>query len=256
MTIGRIHVVGGWLRDEKLRQFRQDPSIFSKDMDVSIEAESFDEMCDFLCADWGAEFCKVDEQFGTVKVKLAKAALWEEGMPRVIDAVWCRTDGPSSDGRRPDFVVPATTEEDLARRDFTGNAMARNIMTGKLLDPHGGEGDLAAGTLKFVGNPFERVKEDGIRSLRGLRFMVTKGLVPTANTWDAMTGMVARSMLVKTDPETKKFSVSNNRIWEELDKMFRFDTIESLNLMSKIGADMRDVIFREGIWLKASETQR
>lgn len=83
-----------------------------------------------------------------------------------------------SDGRRPDGVsFTSRLEEDLARRDFTVNAMAWNPWQG-LQDPFGGQKDLAAGRLRCVGRPEVRFAEDGLRILRGLRFYSCRGLVP------------------------------------------------------------------------------
>ncbi len=89
-----------------------------------------------------------------------------------------RVDGGYSDGRRPDGVAfTSRLEEDLARRDFTVNAMAWNPRQG-LQDPFGGQADLAAGRLRCVGRPEVRFAEDGLRILRGLRFYSCRGLVP------------------------------------------------------------------------------
>ena len=81
-----------------------------------------------------------------------------------------RADGPYSDGRRPDRVefVPDLVQ-DLARRDFTVNAMALGL-DGVLHDPFGGRADLAAGVIRCVGDPDRRFQEDGLRLMRALRF--------------------------------------------------------------------------------------
>jgi tRNA nucleotidyltransferase (CCA-adding enzyme) len=79
-----------------------------------------------------------------------------------------------SDGRRPDSVFYVEEiEEDLARRDFTINAIAFEPRAGKLLDPFGGLADLTAGLLRAVGDPAERFAEDGLRVLRAARFVAT-----------------------------------------------------------------------------------
>ena len=84
-----------------------------------------------------------------------------------------RSDGPYSDGRRPDSVafVP-NLEEDLARRDFTVNAMAMDL-EGQVMDPFGGRADLQAGLIRCVGQPARRFQEDGLRLMRALRFSST-----------------------------------------------------------------------------------
>ena len=81
-----------------------------------------------------------------------------------------RTEGPYSDSRRPDFVrfVP-DLEKDLARRDFTVNAIALGL-DGTLRDPFGGGADIKAGLIRCVGDPARRFQEDGLRLMRALRF--------------------------------------------------------------------------------------
>ena len=79
-----------------------------------------------------------------------------------------------TDGRHPDSVYfVRELEEDLARRDFTVNAMAYEPIEGDLIDPHGGYADLEARLLRAVGNPFARFGEDGLRVLRAARFAAT-----------------------------------------------------------------------------------
>ena len=91
-----------------------------------------------------------------------------EGHP--LEVTTCRTDGDYSDRRRPDSVqFCATIQEDLARRDFTVNAMAYHPAQG-LLDPFGGREDLNRSLIRCVGDPVQRFSEDALRILRALRF--------------------------------------------------------------------------------------
>ncbi len=87
-----------------------------------------------------------------------------------VEITTFRTDGTYADGRHPDHVtfVP-DLKEDLARRDFTVNAMAL-APDGTVIDPFGGREDLAAGLIRCVGEPDERFGEDALRILRALRF--------------------------------------------------------------------------------------
>ncbi len=81
-----------------------------------------------------------------------------------------RTETGYSDGRRPDSVSFAPTIfDDLSRRDFTINAMAYDLLTDAVIDPHGGRQDLAAGLIKAIGDPSARFHEDGLRPLRACR---------------------------------------------------------------------------------------
>ncbi len=87
-----------------------------------------------------------------------------------------RTEGTYSDGRRPDEVAFANSvEEDLSRRDLTINAMAYDPISGNLIDPYGGQKDLAAKTIKAVGDPNQRFNEDGLRTMRVARFAARFG---------------------------------------------------------------------------------
>ena len=91
-----------------------------------------------------------------------------EGQPLEITRL--RREGSYKDGRRPDWVVPTDNiQEDLARRDFTINAMAFSPSQG-LIDPFGGANDLENRLIRAVGEPDRRFQEDGLRILRGLRF--------------------------------------------------------------------------------------
>jgi tRNA nucleotidyltransferase (CCA-adding enzyme) len=156
----------------------------------------------------------------------------------VADFVLARKDGPSSDGRRPDFVLPGTLMDDLQRRDFTVNAMA--ILDGELVDPFGGREDLENNLLRFVGNPTDRIAEDGLRVMRALRFMVVKGFDMDMDTWDAINSDFAAEMLTK---------VSVERIREELEKMFFANTLWSLNVLNDLNPEVKNAIFRDGLRL-------
>jgi len=83
----------------------------------------------------------------------------------------------SCDGRNATIEFAETIQEDLGRRDFTINAIAINLITGKLVDPFNGVDDLMAKRLVFVGNAEARIKEDHLRALRWIRF-IARGFVP------------------------------------------------------------------------------
>lgn len=103
------------------------------------------------------------EKHGTIGVVL-------EG--KVYEITTFRTEGGYSDNRHPDWVeFVSTVEEDLARRDFTVNAMAYSPTQG-YIDPHGGQQDLRNDLLRAVGDPKTRFEEDPLRILRGVRFAI------------------------------------------------------------------------------------
>ena len=120
------------------------------------------------------------EKHGTVGV------VTEEG---VVEITTFRKEGTYADNRHPDRVEFVTDiRQDLARRDFTVNAMAWSPKRG-LQDPFGGEADLKNGILRCVGHPETRFQEDALRILRGLRFSVTYDLTPEPETEKAMLSM-------------------------------------------------------------------
>lgn len=92
-----------------------------------------------------------------------------EGHP--IELTTHRTDGTYRDSRHPDSVsFTATLADDLARRDFTVNAMAYDMEENTVVDLFGGKEDLANGIVRAVGDPVTRFKEDALRILRAFRF--------------------------------------------------------------------------------------
>lgn len=93
-----------------------------------------------------------------------------------------RADGPYLDGRHPEGVTfVSSLEADLARRDFTVNAMAMDLR-GALADPFGGQADLKGRILRAVGEPEQRFREDALRMLRALRFAAQLGFSLEAGT--------------------------------------------------------------------------
>ena len=98
-----------------------------------------------------------------------------------------RGDGEYTDGRRPDKVTFLNTiEEDLARRDFTVNAIAYSPLSDTFCDPFGGRADIEAKVLRAVGDPSKRFAEDGLRVLRAARFVATLGFTIEAQTFAAI----------------------------------------------------------------------
>jgi tRNA nucleotidyltransferase/poly(A) polymerase len=109
--------------------------------------------------------------YGTVKVH-------RQGMPDV-EITRYRTETYDDESSRNPTTTPATDlVEDLARRDFTVNAMAVDLMSGDLVDPFCGAGDLHAGVLRAVGDPTERFAEDPLRVIRAIRFSAQRGWRP------------------------------------------------------------------------------
>ena len=116
-----------------------------------------------------------------------------------IEITTYRIDGGYSDGRHPDAVsFSRCLEEDLARRDFTINAMAWHPVRG-LVDPFGGREDLDRGLIRAVGDPDRRFTEDGLRILRGMRFSSRLGFAVEARTAAAMLRLRGRLSMVAAE---------------------------------------------------------
>ena len=91
-----------------------------------------------------------------------------------------------TDGRHAEVEFGVSLDDDLARRDFTINALAVHPVSGELRDPFGGRADLAAGVVRAVGDAATRFREDRLRVLRALRFAAALGFVVDAATWRAL----------------------------------------------------------------------
>ena len=119
------------------------------------------------------ERCFAGKRVIETGLKHGTVTVLAEGEPYEITTY--RTEGPYSDSRRPDFVrfVP-NLDQDLARRDFTMNAIAMDLQ-GNLRDPFKGADDIRAGIICCVGEPDRRFQEDGLRVMRALRFAATLG---------------------------------------------------------------------------------
>lgn len=231
-----IYEVGGAVRDELM-------GVESSDVDFAVTAPSYEAMKAYLEGQ-GFRIFQEREEFVTIKAQPPEGHPLRE-RTNSADFVLARRDGPSSDGRRPDYTEPGSLEDDLERRDFTVNAIAKDI-DGNLIDPHGGQEDLRNRVLRFVGDPGQRVREDGLRVLRGYRFIVTKGLTAEPATWAALTSPESAEMLK---------SVSKERVAAELQKMFDYDTIGAIQLLGSLPEATLEAIFPEGVRLAPSMKQ-
>ena len=126
----------------------------------------------------------------------------------IIEITTFRTEGGYQDSRHPQWVrFVDRIEDDLARRDFTVNAMAYSPTRG-FTDPFGGRDDLKNHILRAVGDPATRFEEDALRILRGVRFAVRFGLTVEENT---MTAMAETAPLME--------NLARERVFEELCKL-------------------------------------
>ncbi len=130
-------------------------------------------------------------------------------MGEQIEVTTFRTESDYTDGRHPDIVAyAANIEEDLSRRDFTINAIAVNLETGKVFDPFDGQKDIKKRCIQTVGKAEDRFSEDGLRPIRAIRFASQLDFNIEKNTFDAIS---------KTIPITKNISIERFR--DEFKKM-------------------------------------
>ena len=182
------YAVGGCVRDSLLGRTAHDWDLCTSALPQQV-MELF-----------GTEQCiPTGLQHGTVTIKYGG---------QLYETTTFRTEGSYTDGRHPDEVqfVP-DVREDLARRDFTINAMAYNEAEG-LVDPFGGQADLQNGLLRAVGEPQQRFTEDALRILRLYRFAARFGFA-----LDVATARAARQLAPHLD------CISAERIQEELAKL-------------------------------------
>lgn len=233
----RIYEVGGTIRDRLL-------GVDNKDRDFAVEAESWEAMRDHVHSIADRIFLEKPEHL-TIRAAIPTGEIGKKGkvITEARDFVLCRKDGPYSDGRRPDWTEPGTIYDDLARRDFTVNAMAVDLETGDLIDPHGGQADLDRRLLRCVGSTEDRFSEDSLRILRAIRFSLTKGLHLHAS--------IERALLTDDAVRWSEHlrSVSIERVQEELRKCFRHNTPATLRLLGGIHPAYVDVIFADRLWL-------
>jgi poly(A) polymerase len=106
----------------------------------------------------------VGERFGTIGARVGGFA---------VEVTTYRTDLYTQGSRHPEIRFGESLEEDLARRDFTINAVAADALTGEVIDPFEGRRDLQSGVIRPVGDPLERMRDDPLRMLRAVRFQST-----------------------------------------------------------------------------------
>lgn len=242
----KLFEVGGCVRDEIM-------GLSSKDIDFSVVLEPSDFADPAITVDAetdpfvvmenrltqmgfeiflsSPEFLTVRAQFptgdGGFNVKQTGGPVKPGKKRLTADFVLARKEGDYSDGRRPDKVEIGTLEDDLARRDFTMNAIAKDA-DGNLIDPFGGQRDIQMGIISAVGNASDRFREDALRAVRALRFSVTKGM-----TLDPGVRFAMQNAFVLDAIEN---NISDERIQQELSKMFRFDTVESVAALNNFPA--------------------
>ena len=138
--------------------------------------------------------------FGVIRIRLQE---------HVFEIATFRLDGPYLDGRRPSSITFTTAEEDAKRRDFTINGMFFDPLRNELLDFVQGRKDLAAKTVRAIGDPLARFTEDRLRLFRAIRFAVQLGFDIEPATWNSLLQLAPQSNVI-----------SPERVRDELIKIF------------------------------------
>lgn len=249
MTDIKMYLVGGAVRDRLL-------GLPVKDFDYSVVVPPFTEsgtviytgevafemMREHLETLGFKIFLETPEYF-TIRAKFPKGHVNEK---ITADFVLARREGPYSDGRRPDWVVAGTLEDDLSRRDFTVNAMAEDE-NGNIIDLFGGQRDLTFRTLSAVGDAKARLLEDPLRAFRAIRFQITKRFRLDDELRDAI-----RTVSVQDAME----NISVDRIRDEMHKCFAYDTVDTVIELAFTYPEMLGVMGRKGIWLIPSNKEK
>ncbi len=237
----KTYLVGGAVRDELL-------GLKTKDFDYTVVVDyaysvdsAWDRMREHLERE-GFEIFLETKQFFTIRARFPKD---HPNRKITADFVLARREGPYTDGRHPDWVLPGTLLDDLGRRDFTVNAMAKDEQ-GSLIDLFRGAEDLKAKRLRAVGNAKDRLNEDALRAFRALRFAITKDFHLH---WELHDAMQTVGVLDKMK------DVSVERIREELHRCFAHNTLGTLELLVNDYPDMLQIVTDKGIWFEPTLKQ-
>jgi poly(A) polymerase len=186
----QLWTVGGALRDRELGRPVADEDFATDALPDAVEA---------IAVSLGRPVTAVGKKFGTIGAQLD--GRWSE-------ITTFRGDSYEAGTRWPDVTFGTSIEEDLARRDFTMNALAEDTATGAVLDLFGGRADIEGRVIRAVGEPEQRFREDPLRILRGIRFASQLDFAVDAATEAAMASTAA---LIAT--------LSQERITAELDRL-------------------------------------
>lgn len=187
-----LYLVGGVVRDAVLNRV-------TTGGDLDFTTDALPDAVERLLAPWADAIWSQGKRFGTI-------GAIKSG--RRLEVTTYRAEQYDELSRKPQVAFASALEADLARRDFTINAMALSLPDLNLVDPFGGVNDLAAGRLRTPLAPEVSFSDDPLRMLRAARFIAAYGLAPVQQLVDAASQMCARLDIV-----------SDERIRDELDKL-------------------------------------
>lgn len=238
--MSQIFEVGGCVRDELIGVHTNDIDFtFVLDNINQTVDEGWEEMLSHLKTEGFKIFLETKDCF-TVRAKFPKGHV-NEGL--VADFVMARKEVGYIDGTRQPILELGKLEDDLVRRDFTLNALAKDL-DGNIIDLFDGQKHLKMGLLVTPLDPVDTFLDDPLRMIRALRFSITKGFTIATNVWDAMfvDGLIDKLEKV----------VSKERIQGEVMKMMKHDTVDTLRLLSMIDEKeprLLEIMFGGDIWL-------
>lgn len=236
----QIFRVGGCVRDEILEVKSKDIdfTFILDDLNQTVES-GFQSMTDWMQTEGFTVFLSTPSCF-TIRAKFPKTSVHSN---LTADFVMARKEVGYISGTRTPILELGTLADDLIRRDFTLNAMAQ-AEDGTIIDLFGGREDLAAGILRTPVDAMTTMMDDPLRILRALRFSITKGFTIHEDIWKAMR---QRDILEKL-----ALVVSQERIRDEVFKMFKFDTVGTMMLFGEVEQSIPDfirLVFSKGLWL-------
>jgi tRNA nucleotidyltransferase/poly(A) polymerase len=241
----KFYEVGGKVRDEILGLESKDVDYVAVPSDKLLQdfdtAESMFSMLEQYLRDEKFELFLITADCFTIRAKFPKNHKYSG----VADFVMARKEVGYIPGTRTPIVNPGTLYDDLERRDFTLNALAKDE-DGTIIDYFNGEEDLKNRVLRTPINTNVTFDDDPLRILRALRFSITKGFIMSDDIWIEIS---------KYDYDEKMGVVSTERIREELLKCFKYDTLKTLEVLNRFPT-LKNYIFKDkGLWLKPTMEQ-
>ena len=220
-----LYLVGGFVRDALLG--REHP-----DADATTDAHP--RRIKQLLRPHARHMWTVGERFGTIGAEIDGYA---------VEVTTYRADLYTQGSRHPEVTFGESLEEDLARRDFTINAIAADALSGEILDPFEGRKDLERGVIRPVGDPLDRMRDDPLRMLRAVRFEAT---LSRPEKPFAMTPDLERAI---RDNAHWLESISAERIRDEFEKVITSDNVAGgiralvrLGLMSYVVPEFMETV--------------
>lgn len=232
------YVVGGAVRDHLLNKPVYDYDISTPYIPGQVES---------ILRAQGFKTILTGAKYGTVSVLL-------NDLKRPVEITTYRQEFYSTEkGRFPDVAYHLNRDNDLMRRDFTINAMAYDAINNEFIDPHGGMHDIMDRKIKFVGNGFERIKEDPLRIIRACRIAATLGFRIEDNTSEALTEMRSSLTTLSQDRMVMEIRKANNYLFKFIQHLLRHHLTEyvfgfDFTGMLMIEHDNRGNHYGESIW--------